>query len=149
MSTRFTGWLAIVLTAFALVPGGAHLFALPNKMKLAEEDYFITQSVYNGWALFGIVLIAAFAAIVVFAILCRRDVFVFSLACAAALCVGLTFVIFFIWTYPANQMTNNWTVVPSNWTQLRFQWEASHAVNAAIMFLALCCISWAALLRRG
>jgi hypothetical protein len=36
--------LALVLTALALVPAGAHLFALPNKIGLAQEQYFIVQN---------------------------------------------------------------------------------------------------------
>jgi hypothetical protein len=37
-------FVAMMLTALALVPGGAHLFALPNKISLSESDYFIAQS---------------------------------------------------------------------------------------------------------
>jgi hypothetical protein len=44
-----------MLTAPALVPVGAHLFELPNKIGLSEEHYFLVQSIYRGWALFGIV----------------------------------------------------------------------------------------------
>ena len=47
--------------------------------------------------------------------------------------------VFFLWTYPANQATGNWTSVPENWEQLRTEWEYSHAANAAITFLALLC----------
>ncbi|HEX7204375.1 MAG TPA: hypothetical protein VF237_04425 [Xanthobacteraceae bacterium] len=52
-------FLAIVLTALALVPGGAHFFSLPNKITLTESNYFIVQNIYRGWALFGIVLFGA------------------------------------------------------------------------------------------
>jgi len=55
-------FLAMMLTAVALVPVGAHLFALPKKIHLAASDYFVTQSIYRGWALLGIVLIAAILA---------------------------------------------------------------------------------------
>jgi hypothetical protein len=51
----------MMLTALALVPGGAHLFALPNKISLSESDYFIAQSAYRGWALLGIVSYATSA----------------------------------------------------------------------------------------
>jgi hypothetical protein len=44
-------FVAMVLTALALVPSGAHLFALPNKIHLSETDYFITQGIYRGWSL--------------------------------------------------------------------------------------------------
>jgi hypothetical protein len=59
VDVRLLQFVAMVLTALALVPGGAHLFALPNKIGLSESDYFITQSVYRSWALLGIVLIGA------------------------------------------------------------------------------------------
>ena len=51
-----------MLTALALVPAGAHLFELPNKIGLDQEPYFIVQGIYRGWALFGIVLFGALAA---------------------------------------------------------------------------------------
>jgi hypothetical protein len=48
-----------MLTALALVPSGAHLAALPNKMAMAQAAYFVAQQIYAGWALFGIVLFGA------------------------------------------------------------------------------------------
>ena len=37
----------------------AHLFALPNKIGMTEAQYFIAQSVYQGWSLLAVVLTAA------------------------------------------------------------------------------------------
>jgi len=37
--------LAVILLALSLVPGGAHLFALPNKIDLPSEQYFIVQAI--------------------------------------------------------------------------------------------------------
>ena len=62
MALRLIQFLAIMLTALALVPSGAHLAALPNKMAMAQPAYFIAQQIYAGWALFGIVLFGALAA---------------------------------------------------------------------------------------
>jgi hypothetical protein len=62
MALRLIQFLAIMLTALALVPSGAHLAALPNKMAMAQAAYFIAQQIYAGWALFGIVLFGALAA---------------------------------------------------------------------------------------
>ena len=56
---RVAQFLALVFIALALVPSGAHLFALPNKMDLARDQYFVVQNIYRGWALFGIVLFGA------------------------------------------------------------------------------------------
>jgi hypothetical protein len=141
-------FLAVVLTALALVPAGAHLFELPNKIGLDQEPYFIVQGIYRGWALFGIVLLGALVADLALAIGVRRARTPFRLALLAFLLVAATLAIFFTWTYPANQATSNWTVVPENWRALRTQWEYAHATNAVLTFLALCAVTSAALMRR-
>jgi hypothetical protein len=141
-------FLAVILTALALVPGGAHLFALPNKIGLDERQYFTAQSIYRGWALFGFVLFGALAANLGLAMMQRRHRVAFRLALAGAALIAATLVIFFLWTFPANQATSNWTVVPANWQALRSQWEYSHAVNAVLTFLALCAVTVAALKAR-
>ena len=146
MGLRLTQFLAVVLTALALVPAGAHLAELPNKIGLDQEAYFIVQSIYAGWALFGIALFGALGANLALAIMVRRQRAPFWLALAAFLLVAATLVIFFIWTYPANQATSNWTVVPANWQQLRTTWEYAHATNAVLTFLALCAVTWSVLL---
>jgi cbb3-type cytochrome oxidase subunit 1 len=142
MGLRVAQFLAIVFTALALVPAGAHLFELPNKIGLAEEEYFVVQNIYRGWALFGIVLFGALAANLALALMVRRQRAPFWLALAAFLLVAATLVIFFTWTYPANQATSNWTVVPADWQELRTQWEYAHAANA------LCSVTLSVLLTR-
>ena len=72
----------------------------------------------------------------------------FVLALFAFLCIGLTLVVFFIWTYPANQATNNWTMIPDNWEQLRREWEYSHAANAVVTFAAFCSVTLSVLTTR-
>jgi hypothetical protein len=148
MGLRVAQFLALVFTALALVPAGAHLFELPNKIGLAEDDYFVVQGIYRGWALFGIALFGALGANLAAAILVRRQRAPFWLAFLGFLLVAATLVIFFTWTYPTNQATSNWTVVPENWQELRLQWEYAHATNAVLTFLALCAISLSVLLTR-
>ena len=141
-------FVAMALTALALVPGGAHLFALPNKINLGASDYFIVQGIYRGWALLGIVLIGAALANFALTILIhdQRAPFLFTLI--SLLCLLATLAIFFAFTFPANQVTNNWTEVPANWQQLRWRWEVSHAVNAAITFMAFCSLAISVLLSK-
>lgn len=62
--------LAVILTALALVPSGAHIAELPNKLSLDHDQYFVVQQLYRGWALFGVVIIAALLVNLIFAILC-------------------------------------------------------------------------------
>ena len=148
MPLKTVQFLALTLTALALVPSGAHLFALPNKISLTAEQYFIVQNTYRGWSLFGIALIGALIANLALALLLRGRGTPFVLALFAFLCIALTLVVFFIWTYPANQATNNWTMIPENGEQLRREWEYSHAANAVVTFAALCSVALSVLTRR-
>jgi hypothetical protein len=142
MRLRVVQFLAVVLTALALVPDGAHVFALLNKINLGAEQYFIVQNIYRGWALFGVLLIGALLADLALAlVLRRRGGAPFVLALLGFCGVALTLGVFFLWTYPANQATANWTTIPEHWEQLRRQWEYSHAFNAVITFLALCSVT--------
>ena len=139
---------AIVLTVLALVPAGAHFFELWNKIDLPQEAYFTVQGIYRGWALFGIVLFGALAANLAVTVLSRHQGAAFWPALAAFLLVAATLAIFFLWTYPANQATENWTLAPANWEALRTQWEYAHAANAVLTFLALCAVTLSSLLAR-
>ena len=56
--------------------------------------------------------------------------------------------VFFAFTFPVNQATQNWSTGGGDWRALRARWEYSHAVDAAITFAALCCSALAAILRR-
>jgi len=145
---RFAQFIALVLTALALVPVGAHLFALPNKIGMDETDYFVAQRIYDGWAVLGVVLIGAIIANAAAAIASRRQAWPAALAGLAALLMVATLAIFFAFTFPANQATANWTTAPDDWQALRRQWEVSHAVNAAITFAAFCSLSLAVILSR-
>lgn len=44
----------------------------------------------------------------------------------ALCCLVAAQAVFWIWTYPADQATGNWTVQPENWEILRRNWEYSH-----------------------
>ena len=148
MRLKLVQFLAVVLTALALAPAGAHLFAFPNKIGLAQETYFIVQSIYRGWQVLGVVIVAALIADLALAWLQRGKGAAFVLALVGVLCVAAPLVIFFIWTFPANQATGNWTSVPVDWEVLRRRWEYSHAVNAVIMFVGLCAVTLSVLTSR-
>lgn len=77
------------------------------------------------------------------AALVRHQTLPFWLATLAAL--GFLPAVFVLWTFPANQATENWTVLPENWEILKRRWEYSHAVNAALALLAFCLLTLSAL----
>ena len=148
MSLRAVQFLAVVLTALALVPAGAHLFELSNKIGLPQDQYFTVQQIYRGWALFGFALCGAIAANLALAVMLRQQRAPFLLALAAFAAMAGVLAIFFTWTFPANQATSDWTVIPADWQELRVRWEYSHAVNAILTFAALCSVTLSVLLAR-
>ena len=134
----FLKLVALGLTALILVPSGAHLFELPGKINLSREAYFTVQQIYAGWAWFAV---AIGAAILANGALClsehRRDRIAARAALISSALIVVTLVIFFIWVFPANQATSNWTTIPDSWAELRRHWEYGHAANALILFAAL------------
>jgi hypothetical protein len=145
VAVRVVAFLAVVLTALSLVPAGAHLFELLNKIDLAAEQYFIIQTIYRGWNLFGFVLVPAMIANFVLAAMVRMRPFAATMAFLAGACMVATLLIFFVWVEPANRATDYWTTIPVNWEALRRQWEFGHAANALVTFIAFCSVTLAAL----
>jgi hypothetical protein len=45
--------------------------------------------------------------------------------------------VFWLFTYPANLETENWTSMPEHWQALRARWEYSHAAGAVLMVGAM------------
>ena len=130
-------FLSLLFVALALTPAMAHLLELPNKMTLSREEYLIVQQIYRGWALLGIVIFAALLSTLILALRVRHNRRIFALTLTALVCIAGSLVVFFAFTYPANQVTNNWTHLPENWLELRRQWEYSHATGAALYLIAL------------
>src|SRR5688572_26907107 len=65
--------LAAVSVAIYLVPEGAHFFEMFSKMRLAPLDYMTVQRIYDGWALFGVVILLALACTLGLALAAWRD----------------------------------------------------------------------------
>ena len=110
----------------------AHLLELTNKINLSREDYLTVQQSYRGWNLLGTVVAAALISALVLTITLRGEQRVFVFALIGLLCLVGTQVVFWTYTYPTNQITNNWTMLGDNWMQLRRQWEYSHATSAVL-----------------
>ncbi|HWP91975.1 MAG TPA: DUF1772 domain-containing protein [Thermodesulfobacteriota bacterium] len=137
MGLKTIRFLALLFTALALAPALAHLLELPNKIDLSRDDYLMVQQIYRGWALLGFVVVGALLSNLVLTIVVRTKPRTFVLTLSAFLCILGTQVVFWTYTYPANQETGNWTMLPANWLELRRQWEYSHAASAALNLLAL------------
>ena len=148
MSGSRLKFLAVIVTALALVPAGAHLLEMPSKLALSRDDYLTVQGIYRGWALLGVLPIAAVVADLALALALRRDRAAAGLALLGGLLMAGALGVFFVWVFPANQATDDWTTLPEPWEALRAQWEYGHAAGAIATLLALCAVV-AASLRRG
>lgn len=138
---------AILATSLALGAALAHALELPNKISLSRDDYFIVQQIYAGWNRLGIVILMQLLALIAIVAAHRRDPSVRTAALLSLAFVTAAQVVFWIWTFPANQATANWTEKPADWERLRLQWEYSHLAGAAFQLAAMLALS-VALLRR-
>jgi hypothetical protein len=137
---------ALVLTALILIPSGAHLFSLAVKMNLPRPDYFTVQAIYAGWSLFSAPIFAAIVANAgLFLALRHTRATQARWALVSALLILASLAVFFIWIFPGNRATANWTASPANWEALRQSWEYGHAANALLIFAAFVATVWAAL----
>jgi hypothetical protein len=118
-------------------PAMAHLLSLRNKMHLGANEYQTVQKIYRGWALLGILLVLALLFNLLLTFTTLQNATLFYLNAGAFLCMLSSLLIFFIFTFPVNQETKNWTKLTANWKQLRNQWEYSHATNAGLHLVAL------------
>ena len=130
-------FVSLLFATLALTSLFAHLLELPNKIGLSREEYLTVQQIYRGWWLTGVFVFGALLSTATLAILVRKQRKVFVLTLIALLCIVGTQVVFWTFTFPANQITNNWTVLPENWQELRKQWEYSHATSVVLNFIAV------------
>lgn len=143
---RFLAILFSVITLSALM---THLLELRGKINLSKENYQVVQSIYNGWAWLGVFEISAIILVLIWAINMRRSKHIFSILLTALACFIISLVIFFIFTFPANVKTANWTELPANWEVLRKRWEYSHAVHAVLNLIGFCLLVTALLKERN
>jgi hypothetical protein len=128
---------SVLLSALSMAPALAHLLELPAKSSMPVPQYMVVQQIYRGWALLGIVIYAAIGCTAASAILVRRQKGVLRLTVAALACQLAAQLVFWVWTFPANRATANWTVVPDGIERLRTQWEGSHAAGAVLNVAAV------------
>lgn len=138
-------FLAILFTAFALMPAAAHALELPNKIRLGGDQYLTVQKLYRGWEFAGIAVVAALVSTLALSLANRDEPNVFGAALIACLCIAATQVIFWTLTFPVNRQTRNWTYLPKQWERLRKRWEYSHVVSALFNLTAFLATLFAAL----
>jgi hypothetical protein len=142
-------FLSLLFCALALAPALAHLLELPSKIGLPRDEYFVVQQIYRGWWMLGIVVFGALLSTLALTIVVRKRPGELGPALTAFLCIVATQAIFWTITFPANQQTANWTLLPDNWQELRMRWEYSHAASAMLNLVALIAVIIAVLKGRN
>ncbi len=112
-------FVALLATGFALGGALAHAYELPTRSVLDRDAYFTVQGIYRGWNLLAIVLLVQLISMIAVAWRYRRRERLRNLALLALGGLVAAQAVFWIWTFPANQATNNWTEVTENWEILR------------------------------
>jgi len=141
-------FVALLATAMALGAALAHAFELPNKIGLPEDEYFIMQKAYRGWNQLAFLLVTELASMIALAALYWNEPHVRWPVVVAIFCLLGAQAIFWLYTYPTNVSTNDWTMTPGNWEELRNQWEYSHLAGAGFQLAAMSFLIVAALSRR-
>jgi hypothetical protein len=149
MAVQIVRFFSLLFVGLSLAPGLAHVLQMPHKMELSGDDYLRVQQLYAGWAWLGVVVMGALVATFVLTVLVRTRLRQFALACIALGSVFVTQVIFWTFTFPVNQETHNWTMLPVNWMTLRERWEYSHATAAIFDLIAFIAIVLAVLAAVG
>jgi hypothetical protein len=149
MTLKVLRFLSLLFVALSLAPAMAHLLELPHKISLPAAEYLTVQQLYAGWALLGIVILGALLSTLGLLLVERMHGERISPTFLAFLCIVGAQIVFWVYTYPANVATHNWTMLPDNWMSLRSQWEYSHAVGAVLNLLALVALLIQVNLRKG
>jgi hypothetical protein len=147
MLRKVVRFFSAMLTALMLGAGLAHVYSLPNKMRLSREEYLTVQKIYAGWSWLGIILVGALVCTLVAAIMLYNRPRALLLTLAALVLIGASLIVFFQYTDPVNQETGNWTTLPVKWEPLRNRWEYSQAINAGLYFGAMAALIISMLVR--
>jgi hypothetical protein len=150
--------LALILIALTLAPAVAHALEFPGKMRLAEQDYLATQTIYYpGFTIIGGAEPLGAIVLVLVAILWQGSNVGFWLTIVAALGLVVSHAIYWLVTHPVN---NFWLkdfelkgagkgffgfalrdLGNHDWEALRDRWEYSHVARAICISVAFVCFS--------
>ena len=131
-------FVALLSTALAMGGALAHAFELPNKIDLASDQYFVVQQL-------AYLLLIELASLLILAVVTRA--IVRRLVLIAIGCLIAAQAAFWIFTYPTNVATQNWTVAPADWSSLRARWEYSHLAGAVFQLLCMAFLIGATLVK--
>jgi hypothetical protein len=140
MGLAVVRFLSLLFAVLAFAPTAAHLLELPSKIGLSRADYAVVQQIYRGWQFTGIAVFGALACTIVLGFMVRDRPRALACAIVAIVAIIGTQIVFWTFTFPVNQETLNWAVLPDHWVALRNRWEYSHAASGVLNVVAVCAL---------
>lgn len=152
--------VALTLVALALTPALAHALEFPGKLRLAEQDYLATQTIYYpGFTLVGPAEPLGVIALIAAVLFWNGSDAGWWLTVIAVVGLAAAHAIYWLVTHPVNRLwlkDSDLTKAGEgffgfaqrnlggrDWTALRDRWEYSHVVRAACIFTAFVCFATA------
>jgi len=135
MALRTVRFITLLFTALVMGTTLCHTMELPAKM-LYDGDLWATVNKSLYWVFAfpvgAIIEMGAILSAIVLSFLVRKHRPAFRLTLIATVCLIVAF--FVVWlgfVAPMNAQIEQWKVgaLPANWTQVRNQWEYSHATG--------------------
>jgi hypothetical protein len=135
MPLRTVRFITLLFTALLMGTTLCHTMELPAKMLYKGELWAtVNKSLYWVFAppVGAIIEMGAILSAIVLSFVVRKHNFAFRLTLIATVCLVIAF--FVVWVgfiAPMNAQIEQWTLgsLPANWTQIRNQWEYSHATR--------------------
>src|SRR5215212_1687848 len=125
-----------MLTALSVGMALCHLMEMPARRNYAPALWSRVTNVEGTYRLFGPPVGAAIeggalSTAVVLSIFVRKRRPAFALTRAGAACMAAAQVAWWLFVFPVNSKMVNWTPesLPENFTELRIQWEYTHAAR--------------------
>ncbi|MBD2307744.1 DUF1772 domain-containing protein [Chroococcidiopsis sp. FACHB-1243] len=142
MNLRIIRFVTLILAALSMGMAFCHVLELPAKMNYPASLYLtIQQSLYRQFGsfpgIFSEVGSIVAAIVLTFSVRKRRPAFQWTSIGTIFLAAAL--VVWFAFVAPMNAEFAQWTVdsIPADWTQVRNQWEYSHATRFVLQLLGL------------
>ncbi|RUR79180.1 DUF1772 domain-containing protein [Chlorogloeopsis fritschii PCC 9212] len=145
MLVRSWRFITIILAALTMGTAYCHVLELPAKMGYDGTLYTrLNTSLYWGFGHIGGLIEGAtvFLAAPVLTFLVRKQRPTFGWTLAGTICLAFAFIVFLVFTEPMNREIFQWSIesVPAGWTQVRNQWEYSHAARFLLQLIGLCAL---------
>ncbi len=152
MALRLVQFLAVVLMGVQLGVSYAHFMQMPGKLSLPLDCYILVQNQVISYRVkLAFIEIPSLVSTALATILIRRQRLVFWLTLIGLVCMILMWLVWALFIQPINQQIDGWTpaTVPSNWTDLRYQWHFYHLVRLGIASLGMAALTLSLLVGRA